>query len=186
MQQTRINIARLMPTQPPQFIEPLRLARQGAHIHGSLPLAAMARLQQAVHEATGEAEFKLEFRREANGIQSIMGDFSVTVSMICQRCLQPMAVNVSGDIQLGIVRGGQEAEQLPPGYEPLQVDEGPLKLQDLIEDELLLALPIAPRHSQTQCLLSNMADAEAGQPASADRQRQYPFTELATLKRNKD
>lgn len=182
--QARINIARLMLPQSPQFVEPLRLARQGAELHGRLLLKDMPRLQEAVYDAVGEVEYALAFRREANDFHSIIGRFSATVSMTCQRCLQPMPVAVTHDVQLGVVRGEEEAKRLPAEYEPLQMDDGPVKLRDLIEDEMLLALPFAPVHPQAQCPLAN-----AGGPGDKDQSqpdRQYPFTDLAALKRRHD
>lgn len=140
-----------MQSQPPQFIDPLRLAGQGVQLSGRLPISQLGRLREAVSDDTGEIEYMLEFGRDAGGIHCIIGNLTATLNMQCQRCMQIMPLVLRGDIQLGIVQGEEEARRLAPAYEPLLVERKSLRLAELVEDEALLLLPLVPMHEDTDC-----------------------------------
>lgn len=175
------NIARLMPPDLPQYVEPLRLARQQARISGAIPVIRMSRLAQAVHDSSGEVAFELTFARDPGGVANVTGSLSSRLTLLCQRCLQPLQVDVNARIALGIVQGPQEAKRLPVDYDPLEVGVDPVSLLELIEDEVLLALPFAPLHPAGQCPAGVLP--EAGTDVSPERQR--PFAELVELKRRR-
>lgn len=176
------NIARLMPPDLPQYVEPLRLARQAARFSGAIPVADLPRLAAMTHDGRGNIDFEMAFGRDASGIYNISGSFSARVSLICQRCLQPLPATVTARISLGIVQGTQEAKLLPAEYEPLEVGAEPVSLSELIEDEVLLALPFAPLHATGQCPAGS-APPEAVKESVPERQR--PFAELIELKRRR-
>jgi len=91
--------------------------------------------------------------------------------LVCQRCLEPMDVHVTAQPSLGMVRTDLEAERLPPSYEPLQVGDEPVPLVAVIEDELLLALPIVSMHEPQVCPVQSPAaqddDGDSASKASA-------------------
>lgn len=181
--QTRINIARLMQPEPPQFIDPLRLARQGAEISGRLQISELARFRDAVIDDASELEYRLEFGRDTAGVHCIMGHLGGVVQMTCQRCLQPMPVRIGGEIRLGIVQGEEEARRLPPEFEPLLAGQEPLRLAELIEDEALLLLPIAPLHEDSGCAGDIAAEVSAATPAEQQHETHRPFAGLDSLRR---
>ena len=70
-----------------------------------------------------------------------------TVQMACQRCLQPLAVPLDVSSSLRFVHGEQQAEALDEhSEEDVLALTSTLDLQRLVEDELILALPLVPRH----------------------------------------
>lgn len=184
---TRIKIARLMETQPPQFIEPLRLARQEAAISGRLPIRDMKRLSEAITSHGGDIEFSLKFGRDSGGIHCIIGHLKTTVEMQCQRCMQTLSLNLRGDIQLGIVQGEEEARRLPSAYEPLLVEQASLRLAELIEDEALLLLPLVPMHEDVGCADDVPIVAEDEVPAEPDTAETHrPFADQLGKLRQRD
>lgn len=115
------------------------------------------------------------------------------VVLECQRCLQPLAVPLRVERQVVFVRGEDEAARLDEELEddvlalPARLD-----LFGLIEDELLLALPLVPRHEACPHLPAVLQAAGAGpaRPADApppsghsDPTRHRPFAGLADLAR---
>ena len=176
-----------METQPPQFIEPLRLARQGATFAGRLPGRDMKRLSEAITSQSGDIEFSLKFGRDSVGIHCIIGHLATTVEMQCQRCMEILSLRLQGDIQLGIVQGEEEARRLPSAYEPLLVEQASLRLAELIEDEALLLLPQVPRHDDVGCAGVRPVVAEdkvSTEPDTAETQR--PFAEQLGNLRQRD
>lgn len=173
-----------MQQEPPQFIDPMRLARQEARLAGRLQISDLPRLSRAVADSEGGIEYELEFGRDSLGIHCIIGSIDAAVTVRCQRCLQPMPVRLQGRISLGIVQGEEEAKRLPSEYEPLQLQGEPLRLAELVEDEAILLLPIAPLHDEDECSAEIMTTAgEKKAPEGGDTHR--PFADLDKLTRGK-
>ncbi len=146
------KLGRLMPPDLPQTIEPLRLAKTGKQIVGQYELCTMQRLGALLHENTGYVSFILDFGRDAeNGFYCITGEVNTNLNTVCQRCLEGLNIQISSPVRLGIANNKTEAENLPSGYEPLLISDDPVSLLELIEDELLLAMPIAPMHDEKEC-----------------------------------
>ena len=167
-------------------IEPFLLAAQGRTLEGRLSIKGLKRLHPLVRATEGEVDYILHFERDESGIPCVTGKVEATLVLQCQRCMQDMAFPVSTKVRLGIVRTRQEAEQLPTNYEPLLVAEGDTTLTSIVEDELILALPIVAMHRQEDCAMEDMALAHAGQDQKEDATgtgRQNPFAILATLKK---
>ena len=122
----------------------------------------------------GEAELWLTLSAEA------------PVWLTCQRCLQPFAVPLAVQQRLRFVHGEAQAEALDAEHDDdvLAVSKS-LDLRELIEDELLLSLPIVPRHERCPKPLVVPADVAElpgdlpGEPA----ERPNPFAALLALKK---
>ncbi len=164
----------------PVQIDPIRYAETRRELAGMLVLAKMARLGEALCDDAGEVQVQLNFGIDEEGYRYMRGTVSGELSLLCQRCMEPMAHRVELKLNLAIVGNATEAEALPSYYDPLMTGDQPLFLQDIIEDELLLALPIVPRHDE-DCGLhveQGSDETESGEPAGGDN----PFAELAKLK----
>jgi uncharacterized protein len=146
------KLGRLMPPGLLQMIEPLRLAIIGEVLAGQYVLRDMQRLCKLLHDNCGEVSYRLEFRRhEKERFFCITGVIRANLHAVCQRCLDGMEVYINNEVYLGIVRDRSEAAGLPAGYEPLLVGDEPVSLRELLEDELLLAMPMSPMHDPEHC-----------------------------------
>jgi uncharacterized protein len=164
----------------PVHIDPVRMADTRRLLQGEVALAEMPRLVEALQDGDGNVSVSLEFGTDEEGIRFMRGQVQAEVTLICQRCLEPMRHPVDNEFALGLVRNETQAEELPSHYEPLLLDGKPLFLRDVIEDEILLALPIVPRHPPQECgaqLESGEADTEQD-----GGKRDNPFASLAELK----
>jgi uncharacterized protein len=179
--------ARLMLNQRlPERIDPLRLAETGRTFRGLMELSRFKRLAPSLVSTEGTVEVELEFGIDEAGVRYLSGRLSTEVELICQRCLEPMRFRLTAEPLLGIVADAALAERLPPHYEALIAGErGPLLLQDIIEDELILALPIVPRHPVEACPQADaVRDDEGAEPDSETEEKDNPFAVLAALKRD--
>ena len=187
-----------MLNQLPEFVDPIRLAEMGQVLKGQVALADMPRLaaalgipglpgQIAQPLTQGEVDADLVFGVDGQGIRYVRGRLRAELNVMCQRCLQPMILPLQVNISLGIAQTLDAAERLPDGYEPLMV---PLVngqshlLAAIIEDELLLALPVAPMHA-VQCLPRKDALVEVVAEALPSAGKKRPFAELAQLQKLK-
>jgi len=172
-------IPRLMQTPSfPSRIDPWRLTAEGGRLEGSLALAALPRLVAELNRTDGVASVALAAGMDRQGIRFIKGALRTKVELVCQRCLGPFQLALDVTVSLGLVRSEAEADRLPEEYEPLLVPEGVIHVADLVEDELLLALPRIPRHDEAR-------DCEAHGYRAPDRVEQdQPFASLASLLRD--
>lgn len=182
----------------PEHIEPLRLARTGRVLQGLLPLSRMARLLDTVDAATGDVEVELNFDVNSQDIPCVRGHIRTEVGLQCQRCMQDMTWPIDNQFELLVVESEAEAEQLGEEVDVLLLDEQLVSISELVEDEILLSLPIVPKHAAgTECannINANEAVEEiveqvidsAEEAETENEAKENPFAVLAELKNRKD
>ncbi|MHA6203207.1 YceD family protein [Dyella soli] len=150
---------------------------------GSLPIAAMQRLGGALASTDGTAQYELDFGRDEFGTAYLDVRVQAPLTLICQRTLEPFVLPVTLDSRLGLIRLEREESALPPGCEPLLVaDDGKLNLVDVIEDELLLALPLVPVNPDST-LPDEVVGHEPEETSSGEGRSDNPFAILRELKK---
>jgi uncharacterized protein len=166
----------------PERIDPLRLAESGRELRGSLPLAALQRLVPSLHATEGVVDVELSGTKEGR-IRRLDGHLVTTLKMVCQRCLEPVTLPVEVRFRLGMVTSEEQAERLPEELEPLLITEPTLLLAELIEDELILALPIVALHPADSACAARVPAAVQAEPEEPDEKpRKNPFAVLSQLK----
>ncbi len=137
-----------MSSRLPDFVDPWRLANLGKQLSGAVGLGELSRLAEALVSVEGESLFTLEFYRDEKKRARIKGNVEAELVLECQRCLEPVTLPVDAEVNLAVIEVAAEAELLPDECDPVMVEEGRIQLLDLIEDELLLAIPQVPMHPQ--------------------------------------
>ena len=155
----------------PEFVDPFRLARQQTRVNGVIPVAALTRIVALVRDASGVVEVVLRFRMSASGVPRADGGARLTARLACQRCLDPLDLELTPELKFAFTDGGEAAgrAELAAGYEPLECD-GRIGLTAIVEDEILLALPDFPMHPRGKCT----AAGKIGAPDQGDS----PFSGL--------
>ena len=184
----------------PKPLNPARLdvaafARARASLSGSLPLASLPRLQLSTTTPAdglpGDCAWQAEglLRQPAGDAPQLRLHLraSARVWLTCQRCLQPAVHHLQVDRTVRFVPSEEEAARLDEESEEdvLALPQA-LDLPELIEDELILALPIVPRHEQCPEPLAWQPEPPAAQAAPAEAPgaaAAHPFAALAKLKR---
>lgn len=172
-----------MSSRLPVRVDPWRLADQGKTLEGRYPLAEMPRLAPLLADTEAEVAFRLSFGRDPQGRPVVRGEVEAVLSLICQRCLEPLAHTVRSRFVLGLVTSIAEAKKLPDTYESLLAEEDTVSPRDLVEEELLLALPAVPRHAERCSPTSESGGARAERE---DKSAASPFAVLARLGRRSD
>lgn len=148
-----------------------------------MPVARLARLCGALASDEGEVGFRLDFGRDELGTDYVDVHAQAPLTMICQRTLEPFVLPVTVDSRLGLIRRERDEAGLPPGCEPLLVaEDGRLGPADVIEDELLLALPLVPVNPDSS-LPDAVLDHGAAAGGDAAEQENNPFAVLRELKK---
>lgn len=162
-----------------------------------LPVTALPRLAASLAGNDGVVRATVDFAR-VDGVPRLHVGADVEVTLICQRCLQPMQLLLEGESQVALVENLAQADALPEDVEPVWVESRKVDLRDVVEEELLLALPLVPMHEADDDECDAVADVAgaAGMPMVAARSEgsdedagegdvepvtQKPFAELAEL-----
>lgn len=166
----------------PTHVDPRKMADRSATLQGELLLASLERLCDPLSDDAGRVTVRLSFERDEQRTVVIHSELDVEVKMVCQRCLELVALPIHSECTYAVVKEGADSQSLPKGYDVLEVGEDPLDLLTLVEDELLLALPIVPAHDPEEC--QQPAGLDEPEPSEDEVPRSNPFSVLAQLKRD--
>lgn len=165
----------------PEYVDPIRLAEQNLRLEGLVKLVDMQRLNASRHQAGEDetASVDLQFGVDEQGQPYIKGHLKTSLGLQCQRCMERLTYEIMSDFALGIIKSLDEEKSLPDQYEPAMVKEdGQLALRDLIEDELILNLPLIPRHDPEACKIKLPLSDSGWKEGESEN----PFQVLQSLK----
>lgn len=167
----------------PESIDAASLGTAGREYRGELSLAGMERLGCAVRDIdVPDLDVSLFAGRDAGGVLCLEGRIQGVLHLTCQRCLDSVDYPVQIQFRLALVDSEAAAERLAEAYEPWLLEDERVVVRDVIEDELLLALPAFPQHADTEsCVLPGYRQDEI---ESVAEEKPNPFAALARLKRN--
>ncbi len=163
----------------PPHVDPRRFADRELVFSDSVSLSRFERAAAMLLHTSGNLDVTLAFGRDEQNLVVVDMQLAAGVCMECQRCLEGVDLEVSGTYRYAVVRPGADVSQIPREYDTLELGDESLDVLGLMEDELLLALPIVPMHEAGQCTPPGDKDqAEAAEP------RSNPFSILSQLKRD--
>ncbi|MFZ5523916.1 MAG: YceD family protein [Pseudomonadota bacterium] len=159
------------------FIDSLDFAGNGREISGEVPVAELPRLQDMLESPQGILSYTVRGGVDKQGSHFL--DVSVTgrCRLRCQRCLEGMDHPVQLDTRLLLAPSLDALDEadVEVEFDSILADTH-LDVQNLLEEEILLSLPIAPRHEPGAC--------QAAGGASRIEEETHPFAVLAKLKSN--
>lgn len=122
------------------------LGQRHATLDGEIELSKLNRLAGLLHDSSGSVKASLRAQQRGEGWLALQLQYDATVQLLCQRCLEPLAEHLTGQVEIAVVES--EGAAVPEGYEPVELERGRLKPAELIEDELIVALPLVPKHAR--------------------------------------
>ena len=167
----------------PKRVDPRKFAEREAKVEGVASVAAMPRLTSLLAEDTGEIQVSLQFAVDEQRLRTVAGSAHGRVIQTCQRCLEPVSVDVEAHVNLAMVLNEEQAKNLPRYYDPLIVETEDVELLSLIEDELILSLPLVAYHDDCS-VQTSFGDAD--EAARTQETKPNPFSVLAQLKTKAD
>ncbi|TAN04319.1 MAG: DNA-binding protein [Rhodanobacteraceae bacterium] len=149
---------------------------------GMLPVADLPRLVDALAKDSGEVAYNLDFEQGQLGGPELHVRLAARLTLECQRTLQLFEWPVEVDTRLGLLAEEEDAAALPGECEPLLLDHGALQPRRVIEDELLLALPLVPVKPGSEALQGERSTpGQAPQDAEREEAVTHPFADLREL-----
>lgn len=187
----------------PERVDAARLFARNGRVAGDLPLQRLSRLAADMADSEGQVAVALQFGLDAEDRKLLTGTIEATLHLTCQRCLQRLDWPVSSELAMLVFDTREQLDKLLrlQGSDDMEHDvlvldeleggkasadaEPELNVQALIEDELILSLPLVPLHEDTDCSqewnsLRSRTEAEAAKAAP----KPNPFAVLAQLKKD--
>ncbi|WP_423062282.1 YceD family protein [Candidiatus Paracoxiella cheracis] len=140
-----------MSEQLPLEINPFALVNQGVELKGEMAVAGFRRLAELLASSEGVVQVQLKFARDEYGPPYIKGQVSATLRLVCQRCGEPVSCDINVKPCLSPVVSDSQAASLPKEYDPLVTHGEPVLLAEIVEEELLLSIPMFPKHRPGEC-----------------------------------
>jgi uncharacterized protein len=166
----------------PAQVEAFRLTDQAIQLQGKFCLKDMPRLLQSLHDPEGRVDAILEFGVDAQGVRFLHGQFTANVTLQCQRCMELFSHAMKGSFWGGMVSAEETEQHLPAKYDLLVIKNGILPVRDVFEDEMIIGLPVIPRHEAGQCQVKMPFIVQPDPEMSAGRDSPFKVIESLRLK----
>ena len=156
------------------------VAQQGC-FEGEIWLSDLVRLSELLHsgepaDVPGTVALRFEFSRNEFDIPTVTGRLQTRLDLECQRCLRPLALPLELDFRLMIDASDEMVRH--SSVDTLYSDDGYIDIAEVVEDELILAVPLVAMHDDTACNDSWPASEAILEPAA----KENPFAVLEQLK----
>ncbi len=166
----------------PDYIDPVVYAEKRRELMGEIKISDLLRISDLVADKSGCVLIDLAFEKVGR-LATVQGKITGSLQLECQSCLQSLAWEVDSKIRLGVVSSLEAADRLAAEFEPLWVESDSVSLKEIVEDEIILAIPDFPRHD-FDCL-KKPEQLEKSQELETDERElknNNPFSVLAKLK----
>ena len=160
------------------LLHPERLSAKPTVLAGTFKPDALERLADALADGRGELRYRITARLDPQRRKVVSCIIEGFVFLTCQTSLEPFRHDVAIDDRLVLVDSESELPSIEEedDTEDYLVADEPLDIRDLVEDAVLLALPMVPRKPGLE--------APKGDDGEAVR-KESPFAALASLKKGK-
>ena len=174
----------------PSQIDVRKLAVKGVEIKAEVPVSRLVRFVDSLASDSSVLAVDLHFYVDEERFRRIDGRVRGTVEVYCQRCLEPMPLELDTEFSLGIVWSEDDARRLPDSLDPLIVGEELTDLADVLSEELILSLPYVSYHAAEDCKQTpnysvGAEESVAQVVVEKVAERENPFKVLEQLKRDK-
>ena len=165
--------------QLPKVIKLFNFAKKERSLGGVYKISSIPRISEIARNKEDNVKVDLSFYLENNKTPCIKGIINLNIILDCQRCLEALPIELKVDFKLAFVRHEQQAEGLDSSYELYVTKEEELLTIDIITDEILLSIPMAPSHDFDCNLIINKDEV-------VEESRENPFTILKNIKTAND
>lgn len=170
----------------PPWSQPLdvdRLSHGETEIDFEVPLTELPRLRSRIAGIGGSVRATARFGRRS-GFAVVELSLAGSAILQCQRCMQAMELALESTTEVALILAEADAAEVPDELEPVLARSGSISAGELVEEELLLALPIVPLHDERgECAVPPAAPLLAEEAPEHVTQR--PFEGLGDLLRHK-
>jgi DUF177 domain-containing protein len=162
----------------PLVIDPTRFARDRSRVVGELLLSRLPRLDGLLFDREGAVSYAVEGYTSAKGLPALRIDLTADLAVRCQRCLERLPLRLNLRREIVLVAGKLDSADDEDDDIDVIESASSLDMHDLLEQEVVLSLPMAPRHQAGACSLQ-LAPVKTDETSS-------PFSALTGTKTGPD
>lgn len=169
----------------PREVDPFRLVEQGRKFEARIPVSDFPRIHELLlNDKNSIVNVQLQFARNEYELPVILGNLQTTLEMTCNRCLESTQVLVESEFHVVLVTSDERADELQSGFDTHLVEDQKLILNEFIEDELLLALPIVISHEDCEPKRKLIEALPEDEQDLEGQEKDNPFAVLKDIKLN--
>lgn len=128
----------------PQVVRASGAVAQEERYEGDLPVRSLERLREALASPDAVLQVRLQ-ARSLGGYPQLSGTIGGRLPLLCRRCDKPYEWPLEMHLALRLVENEDQERALMQDADPYWVQDDQLPLREIVEDEVLLALPMLPR-----------------------------------------
>ena len=169
----------------PKQLDPFKCAVQRSEYRGVYKSQDMTRFLDSVVACDETVAVDITFKKDEQGLTYFSGSVETSAMLVCERCGGQIAQPLQANFCFSPIRSDAEIEELPETYDPIEVnDQGEINILQVVEDELILQLPIVAFHAEEECGMSQneLSFGDVG----TDDEKPNPFAVLKELKQNQE
>ena len=166
-------------------IEPFSLAKKNKTLSGKICQSKLKNFSQVIEKPENNVSYTLNFKMDETNRPVIFGNVSTRVALKCNRCLKLIEQPINADIMLYPVASESSYSNLPEGVDGILADK-PLNFMDILEEELILALPLVARHIDGDANCTPGFDNNEPKESSVKASKVQPFAKNSDLMKLKE
>ncbi|HEX4241345.1 MAG TPA: YceD family protein [Steroidobacteraceae bacterium] len=164
----------------PDRVDCAHLADDAAALERDYRLDEMPRLRNVLADTRGSLHASFAFKKFAAGRIGASVEVEASLRLVCQRCLQGFEFPVKSGSEIEFA-GDETGDSSDSPREAYAMSGGTVSLRDLAEEELLLALPVAPACAAATACGRAPAVGEGGEAGAATDETRRPFAGLQEM-----
>lgn len=169
----------------PVYVDARKVFVNETSVQGIIEVSKLERVAACTADRQGQAEANLAFSIDRAGRRRIKGVAQARLMLVCQRCLEPVATDLTENIDLVLVDDEEAARVLDKEFEPWIAEDHRIVLAALLDEQLLLGMPIVSIHESGPCSERTHYHSAGSDNECQDEQsqgRSNPFAVLADFK----
>ena len=167
----------------PDYVDVRKVFLENEKVSGFVASEKLVNMRDILVGENARVKAMLNFLKDKTGRRIITGELTATIEVACQRCLEPLELLIEDDICLFLVEDDESAKSLDKNYEGWICSTHKLCLAELIEEQLILALPLVSVHSDSSCSQNALKYSSRLGDADDPKRAQSPFEVLKSLKK---
>lgn len=172
-----------MNTELPLHIDPLLFAQQEREIQGEIRIADLPQIVGLTTQPDNLLKIVMSFSKSSLQYPFLKGTIKGEIVQMCQRCLGDTITKIDEKFELLLVTSEMSPTAEQEGHDIFEYDETTIDTVELIEEEVMLALPIVAKHeSIDECLPIAQKWIKNKEHVPADQHKENPFAKLKDLK----
>ena len=177
------TLGRRMTNDLPLRFDPVLFAKRGRHFAGNIAVRNLPKVMELAPNSESDIHVSMSFSTSSLQFPMVKGTIEGEIMQTCQRCLGNTKTQINSQFELLLVTSDAMELASKEGHEIFEYSGQFVSTAAFIEDEMILSLPIVPRHERVEeCDTTAKTWVKEFDAVPSDEKRENPFAKLKDLK----